>query len=73
MKSSTGSTTCRVETLYIRPLTSNESRPLIVSTSHEYFHSKTKGKDEKVDSLDVRFKEIPEFSRIKRSTHNNKF
>ena len=28
IKSSTGSTTCRVETLYILPLTNNESRPL---------------------------------------------
>jgi hypothetical protein len=47
MKSSTGSTTCRVETLYIRPLTSNESRPLIVSNVHALSHSKAEGIDEK--------------------------
>jgi hypothetical protein len=61
-----------VETLYIRPLTNNESRPLIVSTSTNEYEATSK--DERPSQLqDVRFKEIPKFCRIKRSTHNHKF
>jgi hypothetical protein len=62
IKSSTGSTTCRVATLYIRPLTNNESRPL----SHQLTTCPSKNDN-------VRFEEIPKFGGIECSTHDHQF